>query len=214
MHRFVVLSLVAVLAATAEAATPASSPALKAPVLSAASITDASQLAQDTTALDSAIKANSTPAQIAPLAAKVNADATQLAVDSGVAAQVASIKGHIINVSIGGAASVNVAFPGSTTAAGGGGGFLADVGFGLQPDGSDHWHVSAAVLLNSLTQSGKTTPAVTAALLTGFQPSAASPLLGLGPALTCPTSGQTRCLAGLAFTSGFAAVVHQFSTGS
>lgn len=206
------------------AAVAADSPPSAAP----AAVSAVAKSMADTATIQADIKAGAPAAQIAADASVVSADATALASAAGVATSTVKVAGHVINLNLGGAAVGALAFPsksGGTSVAGGGGGALRfDVGVGQNTDGSDHWHIALDLGITSLTYSTSATaeaPASTistAAAFVGivpaYQPSASAPAYGFGPIAACPLGGTIKsCIVGLSFSAGFAALVHQSTTG-
>lgn len=187
-----------------------------------ATAADATQLASDGSTAVSQVKSGQTVSS--GTAAAVNADINQVAADTGVSAKKVTVKGHVVNLTVGGAALANIAFPskaGSTVSVAGGGGLglLLGASFGSNPDGSDHYHLGLSLGINSLTftstvgetSTTSTVPAFVAAILPSYQPSGSAPQYGLGPVLEIPLAGSIRKpIIGFTFTTGFDFVAHQF----
>lgn len=162
---------------------------------------DASQLLADTQSLDAAI-GKAPAATVTELQTKVNADVTQLAADAGAAVKVIQLGKHYLTFNLGGAAGLQLNFPGSGASVSGEAGPMLDVGFGSSAAGCDHFHVGLAVMVASLTQHGETQLAYAGALTAGYQPASNAPTYGVGPAVICAV--KQPCLFGFAFTAGFA----------
>lgn len=134
-------------------------------------------------------------------------------------APVVSTPHYVLDFSLGGTAIGGVVLPSGLSVGGNvGGGILLDLAFGVPGAPVDHFHVDLSASIQSLTANAKSSPAITIALVPAYQIDATSPLLGVGPMLSCPTAHlagfRNWCAFGIAFTSGFAKLLKTVGVGN